>query len=160
MPNTYSQIYIQLVFAVKGRQNLIKEKNREQIEKYISGITSNLEQKLLAIYCNPDHVHILISIKPTISISELAQKIKNNSSKFINDEKLIQGKFEWQSGYGAFSYSKSQIDTVVKYILNQKEHHKIKTFREEYIEFLQKFEIEYDDKYLFEFIDLSEGDFE
>jgi REP element-mobilizing transposase RayT len=101
----------------------------------------------------PDHLHILISIKPSISLSDLVRDIKVNSSKFINDKHWIQGKFSWQEGFGAFSYSKSHLDTVVKYILNQEEHHKTKTFKEEYIEFLEKFEIEYNENYLFEFLE-------
>ena len=124
MANTYTQIYVQIVFAVKGRQNLISEKNREQLEKYICGIISNKKSKPIAIYCNPDHTHILIGLHPTISISEIARDIKTNSSKWINDKKWIVGKFRWQEGYGAFTYSKSQIDVVVKYILNQPIHHK------------------------------------
>ncbi len=153
MPNTYSQIYIQIVFAVKGRQNLIFPNHREELHKYITGIVQNREQKMLSIFAMPDHTHILVGIKPTISISDLVRDVKAGSSKFINDNNLVKGKFNWQEGFGAFSYSKSQIDTVIKYILNQEEHHKIKTFKEEYIDFLQKFEIEYNEKYLFEWIE-------
>ena len=153
MPNTYSQIYIQIVFAVKGRQNLIKPKNREELQKYIGGIVQNRNQKLLAIYAMPDHIHILVGISPAIAISDFVRDIKSGSSKFINDNNWTVGKFHWQEGYGAFSYSKSQIDNVIQYILNQEEHHKRKSFREEYIDFLQKFEIEYDEKYLFNWIE-------
>ena len=153
MPNTYTQLYLQIVFAVKGRQNLISEKHREQVEKYICGIISNNKSKPLAIYCNPDHIHILISIHPNVSVSELARVIKTNSSKWINENKWMQEKFAWQEGFGAFSYAKSQIDTVVKYILNQPEHHRRTSFRNEYLAFLEKFEIDYNDKYLFEFND-------
>ncbi len=152
MPNTYTQLYIQIVFAVKGRENLISKGNREELHKYITGIVQNRDQKLLSIFCMPDHVHLLISIKPTISISDLVRDIKAGSSKFINDSKWIKGKFNWQEGFGAFSYSKSQIDTVVNYILNQEEHHKKINFKDEYIDFLKKFEIEYNEKYLFEWI--------
>jgi REP element-mobilizing transposase RayT len=152
MANTYSQIYIQIVFAVKARENLIKKENREELHKFITGIVSNREQKLLAIFAMPDHVHILIGIKPNITISDLVRDIKAGSSKFINDSKWINGKFNWQEGYGAFSYSKSQLDNVIKYILNQENHHKKQTFKEEYISFLEKFEIEYDEKYLFQWI--------
>jgi putative transposase len=152
MPNTYTQLYIQIVFAVKGRENLISKGNREELHKYITGIVQNRDQKLLSIFCMPDHVHLLISIKPTISISDLVRDIKAGSSKFINDSKWIKGKFNWQEGFGAFSYSKSQIDAVVKYILNQEEHHKKINFKDEYIDFLKKFEIEYNEKYLFEWI--------
>ena len=150
MPNTYTQIYVQIVFAVQGRQNLISEKYRKKLEKYICGIISNKKSKPLAIYCNPDHTHILIGLHPSISISDMARDIKANSSKWINEQKWIAGKFKWQEGFGAFTYSKSQIDAVVKYILNQPQHHKKTSFKEEYINFLRKFEIDYNEKYLFE----------
>mgnify|MGYP001376879949 FL=1 len=153
MANTYSQIYIQIVFAVKGRENLIKKANREELHKFITGIVSNREQKLLAIFAMPDHVHILVGIKPNIALSDLVRDIKAGSSKFINDSKWVNGKFNWQEGYGGFSYSKSHLDNVIKYILNQEEHHKKQTFKEEYHSFLEKFEIEYDEKYLFEWIE-------
>ena len=150
---TYTQIYVQIVFAVQGRQNLIAEKHREKLEKYICGIVSNKKSKPLAIYCNPDHTHILIGLHPAISISDITRDIKANSSKWINDNKWILGKFNWQAGFGAFTYSRSQIDSVVKYILNQPEHHKRTKFKDEYINFLEKFEIEYDEKYLFKWND-------
>ena len=153
MPNTYTQLYIQIVFAVKGRQNLISESNREELQKFITGIVQNREQKLLSIFAMPDHVHILVGMKPNMAISDLVRDIKAGSSKFINDSKWINGKFNWQEGYGAFSYSKSHLDAVVNYINNQREHHKVKTFKQEYIDFLHKFEIEYDEKYLFEWIE-------
>ena len=153
MANTYSQIYIQIVFAVKGRQNLIAKENREELHKFITGIVTNREQKLLAIFAMPDHVHILIGLKPSISISDLVRDIKAGSSKFINDSKWIKGKFNWQEGFGAFSYSKSNLDNVVKYILNQEERHQKKTFKNEYLDFLEKFEIEYDPKYLFDWVE-------
>ena len=150
MANTYTQLYVHLVFAVKGRLNLIVENHREELEKYICGIISNKKSKPLAIYCNPDHTHILIGLHPSVSISDVARDIKANSSRFINEKKWIKGKFNWQEGFGAFTYSKSHIDNVVRYILNQPNHHKQTTFRDEYIEFLNKFGIEYDEKYLFE----------
>jgi putative transposase len=153
MANTYSQIYIQIVFAVKGRENLINKENREELHRFITGIVSNREQKLLAIFAMPDHVHILVGMKPNIALSDLVRDIKAGSSKFINDSKWINGKFNWQEGYGGFSYSKSHLDNVIKYILNQEEHHKKQTFKEEYHSFLEKFEIEYNEKYLFEWID-------
>lgn len=153
MANTYSQIYIQIVFAVKGRQNLIMKENREELHKFITGIVTNREQKLLSIFAMSDHVHILVGLKPNISISDLVRDIKAGSSKFINDSKWINGKFNWQEGFGAFSYSKSNLDNVIKYILNQEEHHKKRTFKEEYIDFLKKFEIEYNEKYLFDWIE-------
>ena len=153
MANTYSQIYIQIVFAVKGRQNMIAKENREELHKFITGIVTNREQKLLAIFAMPDHVHILVGMKPSISISDLVRDIKAGSSKFINDSKWINGKFNWQEGFGAFSYSKSSFDNVVKYILNQEERHKKKKFKEEYLDFLNKFDIDYDEKYVFDWID-------
>jgi len=153
MANTYTQIYIQIVFAVRGRQNLISAEHREELHKFITGIVSNRGQKLFAIFAMSDHVHILVSISPNISISDLVRDIKAGSSKFINDSKWIKGKFNWQEGYGAFSYSKNAVDNVVKYILNQEAHHKKKTFKDEYLDFLEKFEIEYDSKYLFDWIE-------
>lgn len=153
MPNTYSQIYIQIVFAVKGRENLIAKEHREELHKYITGIVTNRGQKLLALFAMPDHVHILIGLKPSISISDLVRDIKAGSSKFINESNWLKCKFNWQEGFGAFSYSKSNFNHVVKYILNQEEHHKKRTFKEEYLDFLEKFEIEYDTKYVFDWID-------
>ncbi len=153
MANTYTQIYVQIVFAVQGRQNLILEKYRVNLEKYICGIISNKKSKPLAIYCNPDHTHILIGLHPATSISDMARDIKANSSKWINEQNWMLGKFNWQEGFGAFTYSKSQIDTVVKYILNQPQHHKKTSFKNEYINFMEKFEIKYDEKYLFDWND-------
>ncbi len=153
MANTYTQVYVQIIFAVQGRYNLISGKIREKVEKYICGIVSNKHSKPLAIYCNPDHTHILIGLHPSVSISDMARDIKANSSRWINEQKWIPGKFRWQEGFGAFTYSKSQIDAVVNYILNQPEHHKKRTFKEEYVEFLKKFEIEYDEQYLFTWVD-------
>lgn len=153
MANTYSQIYIQIVFAVKGRQNLIQKQNREELHKFITGIVQNRNQKLLAVFAMPDHVHLLVGMKPNVSISDLVRDIKSGSSKFINDNKWVIGKFSWQEGYGAFSYSKSTIDNVINYILNQEERHKKLSFKEEYHSFLKKFEIDYDENYLFQWIE-------
>ena len=153
MPNTYTQVYIHIVFTVQGRQNLISEIHREELQKYITGIVQNREHKMLAIYCMPDHIHIFIGMKPVMSIPDLVREIKAVSSKFINDKRWIKGKFNWQEGYGAFSHSHSQIDTVVKYICNQKEHHGSKTFQEEYLKMLNDYDVKYDDKYLFEWIE-------
>jgi len=153
MANTYSQIYIQIVFTVKGKHNLIKKQNRSELHKYISGIVTNRNQKLVSIFAMPDHIHLLVGIKPNISISDVVRDIKSGSSKFISDNNWVKGKFAWQEGYGAFSYSKNQIDRVVNYILNQEEHHKKRTFKEEYLELLKKNEIEYSDEYLFEWVD-------
>ncbi len=153
MPNTYSQIYIQVVFAVKGRQNLINKSHREDLHKYITGIVQKRKQKMLSVFCMPDHLHFLAGIQPSIAVSDLVRDVKAGSSNFINTNQWIKGQFNWQEGFGAFSYSRSQIDNVIKYILNQEEHHKKKTFKEEYLEMLQEFGIEYDERYLFEWID-------
>jgi putative transposase len=150
MANTYSQLYIHIVFAVKGRQNLISANWKNEIYKFITGIITNKEQKLIVINGMPDHVHILIGLKPDKSISDLVRDIKANSSKFINDKKWINGKFEWQTGFGAFSYSHSQLTNVTNYIRNQEEHHKTKTFKEEYIEFLKLFNVDFKNEYLFD----------
>ena len=152
MANTYTQIYLQLVFAVKGRQSLIRDDFREELHKYITGIIQNRKQKLIAINSMPDHIHILIGFGTTITIADLIHDIKIASTEFIKSNHWLD-KFCWQNGYGAFSYSRSHIDAVIKYIINQQNHHKQKTFKEEYIEFLEKFQIEYKDKYLFEWID-------
>ncbi|MDW8850982.1 IS200/IS605 family transposase [Flavobacterium sp. MMLR14_040] len=149
MANTYSQLYIHIVFAVKERQNLISANWKDEIYKYITGIITNKGQKLIAINGMPDHIHILIGLKPDQSISDLVRDIKSNSSKFIKDKKWINGKFEWQTGFGAFSYSHSQLTNVIHYIQRQEEHHKTKTFKEEYIEFLKLFNIDFKDEYLF-----------
>lgn len=153
MANTYSQIYIQIVFAVKGRESLIKNAFREELEKYITGIVTNKKQKLLAIYAMPDHVHLLVSISPSMAVSELVRDIKANASLFINEKQWLKAKFSWQEGFGAFSYAKSQLNAVVQYILTQPEHHQKRTFKEEYLDFLHKFEIEYNEKYLFDWIE-------
>lgn len=153
MANTFTQVYIQIVFTVKGRQNLIHKKWKDELYKYICGIVNAKQQKVYAIGGVADHIHILVSIKPNISISELVRSIKANSSKWINEKGLVLGKFQWQGGFGAFSYAQSQLDTVITYINNQEKHHKVKTFKDEYTEFLEKFEIDYDENYLFKFIE-------
>ena len=153
MPNTYSQIYIQIVFTVKRRENLIPESKREELHKYITGIVKKRNQKLLSVFAMPDHIHLLIGVKPDICISDLVRDIKAGTSKYINENNWVKGKFAWQNGYGAFSYSKSQIDNVIKYINHQEQHHNKKTFKEEYLEFLEKFAIDYDERYLFHWID-------
>lgn len=135
MANTYSQLYIQIVFAVKGRQNLIAHQWKDELYKYITGIISNEGQKLIAINGMPDHIHILIGLKPNKSISDLVRDIKANSSRFINEKRWIKGKFEWQTGFGAFSYSHSHLDKIVQYIKNQERHHVKKSFKEEYVAF-------------------------
>lgn len=153
MPGTFSQIYIQVVFAVKGRENLLQKPWREEAFKYMAGIIKEKSQKSIIVAGVTDHVHLLIGLKPAMALSDLVRDVKNNTTNFINDKKFIKGKFSWQEGYGAFSYSHSQLDTVYQYILNQEEHHKKKTFKEEYLDLLQKFEIEHDEKYLFEWIE-------
>lgn len=153
MAGTFSQIYIQLVFAVKGRESLIHEEWGERLYQYITGIIRSREQKLIAINGMPDHIHIFIGIKPSCCLSDLVREIKKGSNEFIQLNKLTKFKFSWQEGYGAFSYSHSQIESVAKYVLNQKEQHKKTSFREEYIDFLNKFEIEHDEKFLFNWID-------
>lgn len=150
MADTYSQLYIQIVFAVKGRQNLISKNRKDEIYKYITGIITNQKQKLIAINGMPDHIHILVGIKPNISLSDLVRDIKSNSSKFINEQKWINGKFEWQTGFGAFSYGQSQLTSVIKYIENQEQHHKTKTFKEEYVAFLKLFNVDFKNEYLFD----------
>jgi REP element-mobilizing transposase RayT len=153
MPGTFSQIYIQIVFAVKGRQNLIQNAWKNDLHKYISGIIKGKDQKPIIVNGMPDHIHAFVGLKPVMTISDLVRDIKNNSSNYVNDRKLVKGKFSWQEGYGAFSYAHSQIETVYNYILNQERHHRKKTFREEYLAFLNKFEVDYDHKYLFEWYD-------
>ncbi len=155
MANTYTQIHLHLIFAVKYRTGIIEDKWKDELYKYITGIIQSNNHKLLIINGMPDHIHILIGIRPNQSVSELLQDIKGSSSKWINEKGFVKGKFEWQEGFGAFSYSKSQIKDVIKYIENQEEHHKKRTFREEYLAFLDAFEVEYNEKYIFkELIDL------
>ncbi|RDV15446.1 IS200/IS605 family transposase [Pontibacter diazotrophicus] len=149
MANTYTQLYIQIVFAVKGRENLISKEHKEELQKYITGIVQQRNCKLIAIHCMPDHCHILVGLRPDIPLSDLVRDIKANSSKFIKDKEWVRGNFEWQEGFGAFSYAHSQLQDVIQYILNQEEHHKKRTFKEEYLAFLEKFEVEYNEKYLF-----------
>lgn len=153
MANTYTQVIIQLVFAVKGRRCLISEHFREQVEKFMCGIISNKQSKPLAIYCNPDHCHVLFGLHPSVSIADMARDIKSNSSRFINENGWVRGKFEWQQGYGAFSYNRSLLNTIVRYILNQREHHRKKTFRDEYARLLERYDVKYDEKYLFDYLD-------
>ena len=154
MPDTYTQLYIHLVFAVKYREATIKSEWEKRLHKYITGIIQNNGHKLLAVNSANDHIHIFIGLNPKQSISDLMRLVKGDSSEFINKEKLTPRKFQWQEGYGAFSNSRSQIDGVVKYILNQKEHHAKKTFKDEYLEILKDYDVEYDERYLFK--DLSD----
>ena len=150
---TFSQIYIQVVFAVHGRASLIKPDWEEALYKYISGIVTRKGQKILAINGMPDHIHILIGMKPSCCLSDLVREIKKSSNAFISLHQYTTHPFAWQSGYGAFSYSQSSLDSVITYIRNQKKHHKTKPFKQEYKEFLNKFNIEHKDDYLFEWIE-------
>jgi REP element-mobilizing transposase RayT len=153
MPGTFSQIYIQVVFAVKGRENQIIDSWKTELHKYIAGTIKGKEQKSIIVNGMPDHIHAFVGLKPAMAISDLVRDIKNNASKFVNEHKLVKGKFAWQDGYGAFSYSHSQIGKVYDYIFNQEKHHQKKTFRQEYIDFLKKFDVRHDEKYLFEWYD-------
>jgi len=152
MAGTFSQVYIQVVFAVKGRENLISHEWKEELHKYISGIITAKGQKAIIVNGVSDHIHCFIGLKPSIAISDLVRDIKNNSTNFINDRKFIKGKFRWQEGFGVFSYSQSQIKDVYNYILNQEEHHRKKTFKDEYIEFLNDNQVDYKPEYLFDWI--------
>ena len=161
MANTYTQIHIQVVFSVQNRECIIQKQWKDELYRYISGIVKNNSHKMLAINGMPDHIHILFGMRPVQSLSDLMQDIKGSSSKWINEKKFVEGKFSWQEGYGAFSYSRSQLPQVIQYIdkqaclpegssaRRQEEHHKKKTFMEEYEDFLRHFEIEYNEQYIF-----------
>ena len=153
MSDTYTQLYIHLVFSVKGRSNFIQPVWEGELHKYITAVVQNDRHKLLAINGMPDHIHIFLGLNPAFAISDLVKDIKRASNNWINDKGFIKGKFEWQAGYGAFSYGKSQIDQVCKYIQNQKIHHAKHSFKSEYINLLKLFEIHFKDEYLFEFYD-------
>ena len=154
MANTYSQIYIQVIFAVKFRESKISDEMKNEVEKYICGIFNNKKQKVLAIYANADHIHIFFWYRNiSISIPDLMKVVKVESTNFINEKKFLRSPFYWQEGYGAFSYSKSQKENVINYILNQKEHHQKRSFKDEYIGFLNKFEIDFKNEYIFDFLD-------
>lgn len=150
MANTYSQIYVQVVFAVAGRENAIRLEWRDELYKYITGIVKSRKQKLISIGGVENHIHVLLGIKPETSLSDLVRDIKANSSRFINEKRLAFGYFRWQEGFGAFSYSHSQLDDVIRYIQNQEAHHKKSTFRDEYLSYLRRYEINFDEKYIFE----------
>ena len=149
MANTYTQIYIQTVFTVQNRISLIRSDWQEELFKYITGIVQNNGHKLIAVNGMPDHLHLFIGMKPNQSLSDLMQDVKGDSSKWIHEKGFVKGRFEWQAGFGGFSYSISQIDEVVKYINNQDKHHRTKSFIEEYLEFLEKFKIPFDERYIF-----------
>lgn len=156
MANTYTQIHIHFVFVVKYRQGLIQDFWKSNLYKYITGIVQNFGHKLIIINGMPDHVHMLVGLRPNQSISDLMKTVKQHSSKWINDQKLVRGRFEWQEGYAAFSYSKSDLKNVIRYIENQEVYHQKKTFSQEYKDLLKKFEVEYDEKYVFK--DLTDTD--
>ena len=153
MANTYTQIYIHVVFAVEGRQNLINPEHNDKIQKYITGIVTAQKHKLIAINNMPDHMHLLVGLRPDQSLSELVRHIKPNSSKFINENRWVAGRFSWQEGFGGFSYARSQLSAVISYIGNQQKHHAKKSFREEYIELLERFNVTYDPRYVFKTAD-------
>ncbi|MEJ8818793.1 IS200/IS605 family transposase [Lacibacter sp. H407] len=150
MANTYTQIHLQFVFAVKYRLSLIQPSWKEELYKYMTGIVQHYEHKLLIVNGMPDHVHLLIGVRPSQSVSELMKQVKGDSSKWINDRGFVNGKFQWQEGYGAFSYAKSDLPNVINYIQQQEEHHRTTTFMQEYKELLDAFEVVYDDKYIFQ----------
>jgi putative transposase len=149
MANTYTQLHIQVVFAVQNRDCVIRNSWKNELHKYITGIIENHNHKVMAINGMPDHLHILFGMRPTQSLSDLIQDIKGGSSKWINQKGYVKGKFSWQEGDGAFSYSKSHVDAVIDYIKHQEKHHRKKTFVEEYHEFLEKFEVDFDKRYIF-----------
>ncbi len=149
MANTYTQIYIHIVFAVEGRQNLISQARNTELQKYITGIVTAQNQKLIAINNMPDHLHMLIGLRADSSLSDLVRDVKAGSSKFINENRWMMGRFSWQEGFGAFSYSRSQLGMIIRYIENQQKHHAKKSFREEYVELLEKFNVDYDLRYIF-----------
>ena len=158
MANTYTQIHIQAVFTVSNRACIIKKTWKDELYQYITGIIQNHGHKVLAINGMPDHIHILFGMRPTQSLSDLMQDVKGDSSKWINQKRLVLGRFSWQEGYGGFSYGKSQIDNVIDYIKTQEIHHRKKTFIEEYLEFLEKFEIPYDERFVFKPVEFSGGE--
>jgi REP element-mobilizing transposase RayT len=149
MANSYTQIHIQAVFAVKYRDAVIAESWREELQQYCTGIIQNYSHKVLAIYAMPDHVHVLFGFRPTQSLADLMENLKGTSSQWINEKRFLKTKFAWQIGYGAFSYTKTDVPKVVKYVLNQPEHHKKRTFLEEYEDMLKRHEVEYDERYIF-----------
>jgi len=147
--NTYSQLYVHVLFAVEARQCLIGVEHNDELQKYVTGIITRNGQKLIAINNMPDHVHILIGVQPDLALSELVRDIKAGSSAFINRQRWVRGRFGWQEGFGAFSYSRSQLGRVIRYIENQQQHHARKTFRQEYMQMLKNFDVDYDERYIF-----------
>lgn len=156
MANTYTQIHIQVVFTVQNRDCVIRKTWKNELYKYLTGIIQNHNHKVLAINGMPDHIHILIGMRSTQSLSDLIQDIKGDSSKWINQKGFVKGQFSWQEGYGAFSYSKSHVNNVIDYIKTQEIHHQKKSFIDEYHDFLKKFEIDYDERYIFKAVEYNE----
>lgn len=150
MANTYSQIYIHVTFSVKRHLPLLSKQWREELFKYITGITTSKKEILMQVNGVEDHIHILLCIKPTSVLSDIVRDIKANSSRFINERSWVKGKFEWQEGFGAFSVGHTQVGMVVNYIRNQEEHHRTKTFKEEYLQLLKENEIDYKEEYAFD----------
>jgi putative transposase len=148
MANTYTQIYLHIVFAVEHRDKVIPKAKKEDLHRYITGVVEHRACKLIAINSMSDHIHILIGYNPKHALSDIVRDIKATSSKMINESHWMRGKFEWQEGFGAFSYSRSQLDAIIGYIMNQEKHHTVKSFREEYVEFLDAYGVEYDPRYL------------
>ena len=153
MAQTFSQIYIQIVFAVNGRGNLLHKPWRDEVFKYISGIIKEKKQKSIIVNGVENHVHLFVGLQPSMCVSDLVRDVKNNTTNFINQRKFVEGRFSWQEGHGSFSYSHSHIEKVYNYILNQDKHHQKRSFKEEYLEFLNKFEIDYDEIYLFDWLE-------
>ncbi len=158
MANTYTQIHIQCVFSVQDRNCIIRKTWKDELYKYITGIIQNYGHKVLAINGMPDHLHVFFGMRPTQSLSDLMQDVKGDSSKWINKKGFVSGRFSWQEGFGGFSYSKSQVDNVINYIKDQENHHHKKTFIEEYLEFLEEFEVSFDERYIFKPVKYSEDD--
>ena len=150
MANTYTQFYVHIVFSVKNRELLIPAANKEELHKYIVGIVRNQKCKLIAINSMPDHIHMLCGINPDVAVSALVRDVKSHSTAFINSKKWIKTKFSWQVGFGAFTYSHSQLTVVIRYIENQEHHHRRVTFKDEYLRMLQNFKIKYEGKYVFD----------
>lgn len=148
MANTYTQIHIQAVFAVQDRMSIVSGNWKDELYKYITGIIQSYDHKLLQINGMPDHIHILFGMRPTQSLSDLMQLVKQDSSKWVNNRGFVKGKFSWQSGYGAFSYSKKELVPIIRYIQNQEQHHKTESFEREYQLLLKEFEVEYDERYI------------
>lgn len=152
MAGTFGRFYVHIVFSPKHRANVIQEHFREELQQYMTGLIQGKQHKVLAIYCMPDHVHILIGLKPVMALSELVQVLKKESTNFINEQNLVTGKFCWQEGYGYFSHSHKELDSVIQYIRNQPQHHEKRNFRQEYLAFLDRCDISYKDEYLFDWV--------